>query len=296
MDGGGGVAASAEPHSPQNLTVGALAAPQAAQARASARPHSPQNLRPASFSLPQATHVMSLNPSRNVTNLLYSTFATVTRMVEAAGELRQDERAWWLRTLLVLTNPREVFAALRDDSDEAAEARQEPLVAIVFLAGAGDRPLDHGRRAAPQRPGVRRAAPDRLGRSSPARARACSPTSCSAALVYLAASFAGGLGSYRRARHLLGYAAVPVAFTVLLVPARAALYGEDAFRRRGADEGATGTAVLDAVEAGLLLWALALLVIGIRTVHGWSWPRSLAAASPLALLLALALGRAYGLI
>src|SRR4051812_48807983 len=45
------------------------------------------------------------------------------------------ERAWWLRVPLVLGDPRAVFTALRDDSEEAAEARQEPVTAIVFLTG-----------------------------------------------------------------------------------------------------------------------------------------------------------------
>jgi hypothetical protein len=35
----------------------------------------------------------------------------------------------------VLQSPRPVFAALRDDSDEAAEARQDTAGAIVWLAG-----------------------------------------------------------------------------------------------------------------------------------------------------------------
>src|SRR5919205_4278718 len=46
-----------------------------------------------------------------------------------------DERAWLLRALLVLIDPRPVFAALRDGSEEAAQARQEPITAIVILAG-----------------------------------------------------------------------------------------------------------------------------------------------------------------
>ena len=49
-------------------------------------------------------------------------------------------------------------------------------------------------------------------------------------------------------------------------------------------------------QAGLLVWGVLLLAIGIRTVHTWSWPRALAATSPLALLLALGLARAHGLV
>jgi len=33
-----------------------------------------------------------------------------------------------------------------------------------------------------------------------------------------------------------------------------------------------------------VLWSAALLVVGVRAVHGWSWPRAaLAAAAPIAL-------------
>ena len=45
------------------------------------------------------------------------------------------ERDWWLRVLLVITSPVHVFAWLRDDSDEAASARQEPITAVTFVAG-----------------------------------------------------------------------------------------------------------------------------------------------------------------
>src|ERR1700757_5071381 len=45
------------------------------------------------------------------------------------------ERSWWLRAPAVLVAPRAVFVSLRDDSDDAFEARQEPLMAIVGLAG-----------------------------------------------------------------------------------------------------------------------------------------------------------------
>src|SRR5918996_436294 len=45
------------------------------------------------------------------------------------------ERVWWARAVLVLLQPVAVFEELRDDSREAAEARQEPVLAIVVLAG-----------------------------------------------------------------------------------------------------------------------------------------------------------------
>src|SRR5919204_361125 len=53
----------------------------------------------------------------------------------AALRPRSAEKAWLLRALLVLQSPRAVFAAIRDDSDEAAQARQEPITALVWLAG-----------------------------------------------------------------------------------------------------------------------------------------------------------------
>ena len=44
-------------HSPQNLEVGAFAAPQDGQTAANRVAHSPQNLRPASFSVPQLEQI-----------------------------------------------------------------------------------------------------------------------------------------------------------------------------------------------------------------------------------------------
>ena len=42
---------------------------------------------------------------------------------------------WWLRAIAVLVAPRAVFVALRDETREAVEARQEPIAAIAGLAG-----------------------------------------------------------------------------------------------------------------------------------------------------------------
>src|SRR4051812_32648654 len=43
--------------------------------------------------------------------------------------------SWWKRVPLVLVAPRPIFIALRDESVEDAEARQEPLAAVIALAG-----------------------------------------------------------------------------------------------------------------------------------------------------------------
>ncbi len=53
---------------------------------------------------------------------------------EAAAESAL-ERSWWLRAPAVLVAPQAVFVALRDDSEEATQARQEPVMLIAGLAG-----------------------------------------------------------------------------------------------------------------------------------------------------------------
>jgi hypothetical protein len=74
---------------------------------------------------------------------------------------------------------------------------------------------------------------------------------------------------------VLAFAATPVALSLILWPVKLAVYGDDLFRSGGSDHGA-GIAVFDALEAAFLLWAAALLVIGVRAVHGWTWGRALA--------------------
>jgi hypothetical protein len=45
------------------------------------------------------------------------------------------EREWWRRGALVLRRPREVFTALRDDSDASAAERQDAVTALAFVGG-----------------------------------------------------------------------------------------------------------------------------------------------------------------
>ena len=98
----------------------------------------------------------------------------------------------------------------------------------------------------------------------------------------------GSEGSFLRERQIVAFAAVPLALSfLLLLPLRLALYGSDTFRSGGADEGA-GEAVVLALQVGFAAWSAALVVVGVRVVHGWSWWRSaVATAAAVALLAAI---------
>ena len=86
----------------------------------------------------------------------------------------------------------------------------------------------------------------------------------------------GSRGSYRRARHVLAFAATPIALALVVYwPVRIAVYGANLFKTGGADGHGAGV-VFAWIFYAFVLWALALLLVGVRTVHGWSWGRSLA--------------------
>ncbi len=217
--------------------------------------------------------------------------------VVARADSRRDEREWFLRALLVLHSPRRVFAALRDDSDEAAEARQDAAGSIVWLAGIA------------------------AVLATTVASTLLDDVEIDGTLLIVWAFLAGGLygfiiyfvvgkvlhvalrklggrGSFRRARHLLAFAGVPIALALVVYwPVRIAVYGWDLFRTGGADGQGTGSLFAWAFYA-FVVWALALLIIGVRTVHGWTWSRSLAGvgfAAAIAAGLAVAVSVLYAL-
>ena len=198
-------------------------------------------------------------------------------------------RDWWLRTLLVLQRPRPVFAALRDDTKEAAGDRSEQVLLVVLLAGIAT-VLVTG-----------------------TAAHLNDDRSYSPILIAIWAFFAGSIyglfayfalgvvlhggvkalgsqGSYRRSRHVLAFALVPVALSLIVWPVKLALYGGDWFHAGGRDTGAGGLA-FDLVQFAFFAWTAILLVVGVRAVHGWTWGRAaaacaLAVAAPIVLALA----------
>jgi len=187
----------------------------------------------------------------------------------------QAEREWWLRLVRVLGAPASVFVWVRDDSEEAAAARQEPITALVFLSGisiflstrTAGRLFDDiefdwllvvveavvaGLLVAVQNFWIMGGA------------------------VYLGGRAADSAASYRQARHVTGLATAPFVLALLFVwPVRLAMFGADAFRSGGSDHGAAEV-VFRTIDVGLLAWSAMLVYLGVRALNGWSWLRTLA--------------------
>lgn len=161
-----------------------------------------------------------------------------------------------------------VFAALRDDSEAAAEARQEPVLATITLAGIA---------------GV-------LSTSLAGRVLD-DPVFSNSVLAVLSWAFLGGIvygtvifwlgglivhalasglragSSYRQARHLLGFALAPLALSLLLVwPIRLAIYGDDVFRTGGSDDGA-GDWIFESLIVASYLWTFGLVALGLLEIR-----------------------------
>lgn len=198
-------------------------------------------------------------------------------------------RAWWLRLPGVLVGPGSVFFALREDDPDDVAARSEPFLLVLWMAGAA------------------------AVLATPTAGALLDNADYDALLLAIWAFVAGGLygavgyfvlgfvlyfgvrllgslGDFRRARHIVGLSLVPLALSlIVLLPARLALYGGDAFREGGSDEG-TGESVLLALQLAFAAWSLGLLVLGVKVVHGWTLARTAGAVASAAALLAAILG------
>jgi hypothetical protein len=200
--------------------------------------------------------------------------------VEAEQAPSQDalDRDWWLRTLAIFQAPRAVFAALRNDAPGDVEARAEPVLALVLLAGMAGVLLA---------PSTGRLLNESIVDESMALVAVLvfitgglygtATYWIGGAALYVGLRGAGSKGSYLRARHILAFAAAPLVLGLVFAwPVRIAIYGSDLFRTGGTDND-TGNVVFEAVLTAIGLWAVGLLVYGISVVERWSVVRALVA-------------------
>lgn len=214
------------------------------------------------------------------------------QVVDAAAEAtagRADalSRAWWRRVPRVITAPREVFRAVAETDELDLEARSEPVLAIAIVAAMAGLVL------------------------TPTWGTLLDDSAVDG-LVVLVLTFVGGVfyaavGSFllglalwvgakgagidasrRVARHVVVFAALPLALSLAVtVPLIAIGFGWDWFRSGGADEGAGGTAL---VGLGIAFgcWSLALVALGLRETFLLPW-RGVVIALALATVLIAAL-------
>jgi hypothetical protein len=196
-------------------------------------------------------------------------------------------RDWWLRTLLVLQRPKPVFVALRDESKDDVSNRSEQVLLIVLLAGIAS-VLSTGTAAhlmdSHDYDGLLVAVWAFIAGSL----YGVFAYFAFGALLYGGVKAFGSQGSYRRSRHVLAFAAVPIALSLVVWPVKLALYGDALFRSGGSDA-SSGGKVFSAIGLLFVAWSGVLLVIGVRAVHGWTWQRS-AAACALAIAVPMVIG------
>jgi len=189
-------------------------------------------------------------------------------------------RAWWRLLPRVLTRPRDVFVALREEDEVDVDARSEPILLVVLLAGAAGVLL------------------------TPAWATLLDEQSLDwlvlAVVTFIGALFYGTAGYFllglamwlgaravgvdkraRPSRQLVAFAALP--FALSLFPTVAAIvfgFGYDWFKTGGGDDG-TGRVVVLAIAFALAAWSVGLVALGLRMTFGLPW-RGVAGALALA--------------
>ena len=197
-------------------------------------------------------------------------------------------RAWWRLMPRVLTRPNDVFDALKEDDEADVEARSEPILLIVIVAGMAGILL------------------------TPAWGTLLDDESLDwlviAVITFIGGLFYGTAGYFllgivvwagahavgfdlrgRAARQLVAFCALPFALSlVLTLPVVTIGFGYDWFRTGGADDGA-GRALVLGGAAILALWSLTLLALGLRRTFGLPW-RAVAGALTLAAVIVAAIG------
>jgi hypothetical protein len=200
----------------------------------------------------------------------------VSTPASAAGK-RSLQKEWWLLALGVLRSPAATFRAMQETSKQSAEAREEPVLLVIFLAGiaavlafstTSREFLDDSNVDGAIIPILVFLAGSIYGFAG---------YWIGGAALYLGIRGAKGEATYKQSRHLLAYALVPLAASLVVMwPVRLAVFGGDSFRSGGSDEGA-GNWVFTILTLVFVVWSLVVLVVGIRAFYGWTIMRSVGA-------------------
>ena len=205
--------------------------------------------------------------------------------LSGSDEAQAHVRRWWRPVPRILTHPTEVFVALQDDDEVDVDARSEPILAIVIVAGMAGILLTPTWGT--------------LLDTESLDWMVLAVVTFIGGLLYGAAGYfllgvvlwigihAVGLDTRgRKARQLLGFAALPFALSILITaPVIVAAFGYDWFRTGGSDDG-TGRAVVLAIGLAFALWSLGLLALGLRTTLELPWRGVIGALSLVVVIVA----------
>jgi len=193
-----------------------------------------------------------------------------TEALSGSDAAQARVRRWWRLVPRVLTRPTDVFVALRDDDETDVDARSEPILAIVIVGGMAGILL------------------------TPAWGTLIDEESLDwivlAVVTFIGGLFYGAAGYFllgfvvwigaravgldtggRKARQLVGFAALPLALSIVVtLPAVVLVFGYDWFRTGGSDDG-SGRVIVVSVGFAFALWSLGLLALGLRTTFGLPW-------------------------
>jgi hypothetical protein len=212
--------------------------------------------------------------------------AAADREAERDAE-RADElgRVWWRRLPHVLTSPRPVFRALASEDEVDLEARSEPVLLVTVLGGVAGilltptwgRLLD-----APSIDGVVVAVLTFIGGAMYGAAGLY----LLGLALWIGAKGVGVHAPYRVARHVIAFAAAPLALSLAVtLPAIVLAFGGDWFRAGGSDAG-SGRSLVTGVGLACTLWSIGLLLVGLRETFRLPWRGAIGALALAAVMVA----------
>ena len=176
--------------------------------------------------------------------------------------------------MLVLQSPSATFVALRRGGQRRGlRAAPRRCSRSCCSPGRRLRALQLGRGHLHERLRLRRPPRRRLGLPRPAPISGAFAYWLLGGVLHLAVRALGSHGTFRRSRHLLAFAAAPSPARCCSGRSRSRSTAE-----QGLFDGAAGRRrrgeLFEPARLAFALWAAALLVVGVRAVHGWSWARA----------------------